>query len=93
MNTHLSWRQRLAKHLLTEREFDQSMEALIKEEQDLLQRDILNRELNMIDAKHKLAGQKERLSFLGNWMTRTANEISTVVDEDIITRLHSTPKP
>ena len=56
------------------------MEQLIKEEQDLLQRDILNRELDMIDAKHKLAGQKERLRFLGNWMMRTSNEISAVVD-------------
>lgn len=81
MNTHLNWKQRLAKKLMTPEQFEQSLADIIKEEQDLLQRDILNRSLNMIDAKYKLAGQRERLRFLGNYMLGIANEVSPVVDQ------------
>lgn len=68
IQTHLTWRQRIARRILNPIEFETALEDEIKEEAELLNRDILVRELQLIDDQHKIMAARAKQVFLGNWL-------------------------
>jgi len=76
IQTHLTWRQRLARYLLDPVQFEQALQEEIKEEAELLNRDILVRELQLIDDQHRIMAARAKQVFLGNWLLQDANSSS-----------------
>lgn len=72
IEVHLNWRQRLARWLLDKPEFEALLTDEIHEEAELLNRDILVRELRLIDDKHLILAAREKQAFLGNWLLNSA---------------------
>lgn len=70
---NLTWRQRVARWLLKPEEFEQSLADEIKFEAELLNRDILVRELKLIDDRHRIEASRDKQRFLGQWLLNDAN--------------------
>lgn len=68
IQTHLTWRQRIARRILSPIEFEGALADEIKEEAEMLNRDILVRELQLIDDQHKIMAARAKQVFLGNWL-------------------------
>lgn len=78
IQTHLTWRQRIARWLLNPMEFEIALQDEIKEEAEILNRDILVRELQLIDDQHKIMAARAKQVFLGNWLLQHANSGSGI---------------
>ena len=61
------WRQTLIKQLQKK---VQSVEEEAAMEAMLLDRDILEKDLAIIDAQHKVAAQRAKLEHIANWLVR-----------------------
>lgn len=68
IQTHLTWRQRIARWILNPAEFEQTLQEEIELESELLSRDILVRELQLIDDQHKIMAARAKQVFLGKWL-------------------------
>lgn len=68
IQTHLTWRQRVARWILNPEQFEVALQDEIKEEAEMLNRDILVRELQLIDDQHKIMAARAKQVFLGNWL-------------------------
>lgn len=68
ITAHLTWRQRLARRILNPVQFESALQDEIKEEAEILNRDILVRELQLIDDQHKIMAARAKQVFLGNWL-------------------------
>lgn len=68
IQTHLTWRQRLARYILNPVQFETALQDEIKEEAEILNRNILVRELQLIDDQHMIMAARAKQVFLGNWL-------------------------